>query len=266
YIITYFFKKGSLQMIVNYKIYNPGGNVTALITDTNLTKEQYQSAGRKIMEQNKKVEQFGYVENITTDTCKFQTAGGSFCGNTARCAAFYMAKDKNFNKGTLLLNQMKMGFVVETDISMITVKEKDLIKKYEYNNNIKRFVAQFNGVTCVITESLSDKDKFKEIKENVLKEYPLTPAVCVIYFDANTKKITPYSYIKETDTFINETASVSSSITAALSLRDTRMLKNQNFSVAINQPSGHIYQIYFQDGNVIIGGLIEPVGEKTIEL
>ena len=75
-------------MDIKYKIFNPSGNITALVIGDNFTTEQRRIINDEIMSKEKDVEQVGFVSEFEK---KLTMAGGEFCGNATRCAAkFYM--------------------------------------------------------------------------------------------------------------------------------------------------------------------------------
>ena len=80
---------------MNYSIWDPTGNITALVED-NIDKERQPSVAAAIMERHPQVEQVGFVDFNQDDSQVYlQMAGGEFCGNAAMSAAalYLMRKD-----------------------------------------------------------------------------------------------------------------------------------------------------------------------------
>jgi histidine racemase len=81
---------------MKYIIYDPGGNKTAfVIGDYYKNKKEINDI---ILSKHKDVEQVGF---ISTKENKLTMAGGEFCGNATRCAAYYYLKGK---EGTIKIN------------------------------------------------------------------------------------------------------------------------------------------------------------------
>ncbi len=74
---------------MEYIIYNPGGNKTALVIGTYYKEKK--DINDRILKLHKDVEQVGF---ISTKNCELIMAGGEFCGNATRCSASYYLKDK----------------------------------------------------------------------------------------------------------------------------------------------------------------------------
>lgn len=76
---------------VKYKIYNPGGNITALVNGSDYTANQKKLINKMIMENNSQVEQVGFLNNKIN---RLEMAGGEFCINATRCAIYEYSKEK----------------------------------------------------------------------------------------------------------------------------------------------------------------------------
>ena len=77
---------------INLTILNPGGNITALVKGTNRSPAERRIINDKIMTEFPKVEQVGFIDYSPT---RLVMAGGEFCGNATRCAAFLALKGKS---------------------------------------------------------------------------------------------------------------------------------------------------------------------------
>ena len=80
-----------MNKYINLTILNPGGNITALIEGTNRPLEERKMINDKIMTEFPMVEQVGFIDYSPT---RLVMAGGEFCGNATRCAAFLTLKGK----------------------------------------------------------------------------------------------------------------------------------------------------------------------------
>ncbi|MBR3226409.1 MAG: hypothetical protein IKF78_13910 [Atopobiaceae bacterium] len=89
---------------MRYHIFDPTGNITALVSDSVSPESQPRIAAR-IMELHPEVEQVGFVRSPGTSPSdsspgtdadlSLRMAGGEFCGNATMCAAVYYAMRQN---------------------------------------------------------------------------------------------------------------------------------------------------------------------------
>ena len=77
-----------IKMDYCYQLFNPSGNVTALILGLEKNGQLRRRAAQKIMEKHPEVEQVGFVSLDKKDP-RLMMAGGEFCGNALRAAACY---------------------------------------------------------------------------------------------------------------------------------------------------------------------------------
>ena len=73
---------------INYRLYVPGGNTTALVVGLETSAAKRRIIQDKIMGMHREVEQVGFVSAAGDDPVLVMT-GGEFCGNAARSAAWY---------------------------------------------------------------------------------------------------------------------------------------------------------------------------------
>ena len=86
---------------LHYSIWDPAGNITALVESNVLITDQ-PTAAAKIMSCHPEVEQVGFVRFYPeqSDTqAELRMAGGEFCGNASMCAAaLFVQKQFTFDK------------------------------------------------------------------------------------------------------------------------------------------------------------------------
>jgi diaminopimelate epimerase len=71
-----------------YRVYSPGGNITALVRGLEPLACKRRLIQDLIMEKRPDVEQVGFV-GVDTDNPELTMTGGEFCGNAARAAAWH---------------------------------------------------------------------------------------------------------------------------------------------------------------------------------
>lgn len=87
-------------MKINYELISPNGNITALVPvkkSSKLIFKDYKTVAQKIISQNQKIEQVGFVQK-SKQSYQFQMAGGEFSGNGLRTAAYYFFNNSEEKK------------------------------------------------------------------------------------------------------------------------------------------------------------------------
>ncbi len=260
-----------------YSIYVPAGNDTAFVYGLDYTQQQKKLINDAIMEKHSNVEQVGFID--PTKRPELQMAGGEFCGNATRSAAFVYLNGK---PGSLQMT------VNTTDIINAGVDENgkawceiplyhgaDVFTKKE--DGI--FIIKMNGmVTVVIQEDvakkyLEDKENLKATGMDFIHKYNLeySEAVGVMFCEKEhgVLKINPVVWVKSIDTLFYETACGSG--TTAVCMVEA-FLKQQSQEIDVLQPSGMVItaNIVYSEGKVLkatILGNVETDGKKySIEI
>ena len=257
-------------MQIKYSIYKPAGNDTAIVYGTNYTEEQKKKINDVIMKKHANIEQVGFISNINKE---LQMAGGEFCGNATRCAAY------NFLNGTegnleILVNSEDM---VEAGVDCNKMAWCE-IPLYKYKNVIQEkdagiYIVKIKGITLVIIKDFISKKylnngyDLKKIGKQIIEKYELknNSAVGVIFCENEDKviRIKPVVWVKNIDTLFVETACGSGSIAVCMV---EAFSKKQSVVIDIEQPSGLIITSkvsYEKDkfSKAIISGNIENDGQ-----
>lgn len=227
---------------IKYSIYRPAGNDTALVYGTNYTKKIKKKINDAIMKKHTTVEQVGFINN--NGKKELQMAGGEFCGNATRSAAY------DYLNGM----QGKIQICVNSKDKIIAGVDKDKkawceIPLYENRNIITEkengvFIVEMKGITIVVIQEfkakkyLCNRDKLKQIGRNLINNYNLVnnSAVGVIFCEKKKEKIkiNPVVWVKNIDTLFYETACGSGSIAVCII---ESYLKRQSQKIDILQPS-----------------------------
>ncbi len=237
---------------LEYKILNPGGNVTALVKEKNYTTKEKIYINDYILTNNSNVEQVGFLnkkDNI------LNMAGGEFCVNATRCAIYELLEGK---KG-------------QTQISVSGCKDKITGRVLDNNNvcvymNLNKNISEFtqnigknrlidlDGISLYVLDENDSKEKISYLKQcgfndeartyfkNMMKDIKTSNnAVGVILLEKENDKykINPIIWVKTIDTLYYETACGSGSLATAIYLYMTKKVKK----VEILQPSGYSINI-----------------------
>lgn len=231
----------------------PGGNTTAVVTETVPRKEQAKLA-QEIMAQDKEIEQVGYFEAPTDPraVCRLQMMGGEFCMNATRSAAYYYAKQHGLSK--MLVEASGSSELIEVEVdgntTHITLPGAFYIKSTQKDGYT---VVDLAGIRHLITEGNFDENSARALIDSNKGDYE---AVGVIYTSAEGENISidPLVWVRGTDSFVRETGCGSGSIAASIS---THQKNTSTVRFSIMQPSGEAYTI-----------TLDPMkdGFKTIKL
>ncbi len=218
-------------MDISYKIYNPAGNITALVLGDEYDLKQKKLINNMIMEKEPKVEQVGFVSKKYK---RLTMAGGEFCGNASRCATLYYTE--NQQNIELEVNNYKIKAGVDKKNKVwceIPIEQYKIIK---INENIYKVILK--GITILVVENATNYKNVKQDARELIQKYNLKDdAVGVMFVERIKKhiKIYPIVWVRMIDTLFFENACGSG--TVAISMLESWLTQKTN-KYAIKQPSG----------------------------
>lgn len=215
--------------------FDPGGNKTILVDnrDGKIMRSVYGTLAQSLMVDE--IEQVGFIETGEKRPIRLQMMGGEFCINAARCAALW-------NKNATGDNEFEFESSGTDSVVSTTVAEWASI---EINMDAERWdisdysVVGFDGITHFVLfgAQLSQDDirrRLDTILEDPKYEVGDCPAVGLIIVDQR-RTILPLIYVRDTNTFIFETACGSGTIAALIA--EDKMME------VYRQPSGSLYVV-----------------------
>ncbi len=227
---------------VEYIKFTPGGNDTALVLTKNYSTEEKKAINDVILKYDKSIEQVGFVD--AEQFPELQMAGGEFCGNATRSAAYYYLKGQAGTIKVLVNGHDEINAGVyengEAWCEIPLYHGNDVI--IERESGI--YQVKMNGmISIVIREDiakkyLQEKDKLKEFAVQFIEKYELreNEAVGVMFLERNNKlKIHPVVWVRNINTLYYETGCGSGTTATAMV---EAFLKNENQKLEIFQPSG----------------------------
>ena len=232
---------------IKYKIYNPGGNKTALIYGSEYTNNQKKLINKMIMEKYPQVEQVGF---LSIKTNRLEMAGGEFCMNATRCAVYeYSKKNKKEIKISVSgTNKELTGEVLSNNKVEIKLDIcKNIADLIEVKNDIT--YVKIDGILIVIFDEEKSKNYIRKLKENeemakneikqlMIKEIKTEEkAIGIMFLEKILGKIriNPVVWVKDIDTVFYETACGSGSLGTAI----YNYFKNKEEKIELLQPSGY---------------------------
>ena len=250
-------------MKVRYKVYNPAGNRTALVIGDQYTLEERKTINNKIIEQDKTVEQVGF---LSTREKRLTMAGGEFCGNATRSAILYY----NINElESIKINNLNIRGGIEDNKVWCELP----ISNYKFSIiDEEIYKIELDGITIiVISEKISKEYLKNDIKieaQKIIRKYNIydNDAIGVMFLEKNENiKMYPVVWVKSVNTLFLENACGSGTI--ATSILKT-ILDSKTNKFTIEQPSGEVLEteIRIEDGKItkaILKGKIQE--EKKIK-
>lgn len=247
---------------IEYEVYNPGGNKTALVEDKNYTDYDKKKINDYILNKNIDVEQVGFISKINNINY-LEMAGKEFCINASRCAVYKILNGKsgNINLNVSGAKEILNGKIDEKGNVFVDLKLNKKIENFVISNidaldeNIK--IINLDGITqIVINESLSSKyiKKLKDNQKSTKKElkdlmikiendiskkgyFISKQAVGIILLEKECDKIkiNPVVWVRETDTLYYETSCGSGSIAIGI----YKYIQTGKLNYEIKQVSGN---------------------------
>lgn len=182
---------------VEYCVFNPGGNLTALVFDNHYDEKQKKVINDAILKRHKYVEQVGF---ISKDEIKLEMAGGEFCGNATRCAVKYYLD--NLLKRECLIKVSGMNEKLLAGIDNENKVWVDIPVKSLYKTNIKGInIVKIEGITHIVINEkqskkyLTNKEKLKEYAREIINRFKVyDKAVGVLFTEMKDKFIKIYPH------------------------------------------------------------------------
>ena len=243
--------------MINYKILNPSGNITALVID-DYNIEEYNKIANVIMEKDSRIEQVGFLKKINDKKnnieYKLEMSGLEFCGNALRAFACYLYKEKYIkeNEFNVLISgynkpiKSKVEIINNEYYSIVELefncKFEDIIEINKLNEkNI--YIIKLSGITHILLNMdkfiFNENNCLNEAKEIINKLNLINKeAVGVIWYKNN--KINPIVWVKNINSLFYENACGSGSL--AFGILYT-YLNRSNHNINVIQKNDQIIQI-----------------------
>ena len=220
-------------MEVSYMIFNPAGNITALVIGDEYNWKQRRLINNKIMEKETIVEQVGFISQKNR---KLTMAGGEFCGNATRCATLYYIGEQQSIELEINNDKIKAGINGKSEVWCEVPTEGYNIEKI--SENIYKVILK--GITILVVKKIANHIDLKQSAINLIQKYNLDDNAIGVMFVNNVEniiKIYPIVWVKEINTLFLENACGSGTI--AVTMLES-WLKNSSNKYNVMQPSGDI--------------------------
>ena len=234
---------------MKYKIYTPGGNPTLIIEnlDNKISRNDYANISNDKMNQFPEIEQVGFMEKGEKTDFRLQMMGGELCINALRCAGKWAYEQT----GKLENNIESVGtifktFIEEPDLVGIYLPKK--YKKEDLVNNLQ--LITLDGISHFVTTDIIRKDELANQLQFLAEKYShlLENVSAIGLMVLNKEHITPFVWVKETNSKILETACGSGTLAAYIALDGNKS--------TFTQPSGFDFFVSEDDDNFVLKSVV----------
>lgn len=239
---------GSKYISYRYTIIRPGGNNTALVLGIERNFNKRKQINDQIMKKYSKVEQVGFVNPNPTEP-ELLMAGGEFCGNATRSAAWYILDGK---PGEIFIKVSGAGTKLRAGVDE---KGNAWAQMPIYANPSKitslgngSAIIPMEGITYVVIENIYSRastDKLKQITMQLLRDLGLdksVPAAGVVFSNKSRSgvKIRPVVFVRDINTLFYESACGSGA--TAVGLLEA-LKKGGSVNLPVVQPTGMLINV-----------------------
>jgi len=223
-------------MKVEYMVLNPSGNLTALVLGDEYSQLDRIRINDAIMGAAPAIEQVGF---LSRSECRLTMAGGEFCGNATRCAAYYYHHLTERDGSMIHVN----SDVLATGALDDDVWTEIPVDGYRIESlGAERYLVTMKGITHLVLRGgeLADDsaDSLKESARKLMAKYHLDDEAVGVMFQrrkADEIHMFPVIWVKSVDTLVCENACGSGTIATAMV---EAMLTGTGGAYQIRQPSG----------------------------
>ncbi len=235
---------------IDYRIYVPGGNDTALVEGTAFSPEEKKIINDLIMKKHPGVEQVGFLG--VSGKHELQMAGGEFCGNASRCAAFeYLGGRRGDTELWVGPEDLIPAGICEDGRVWCRIPLPEggtPVRGVTPPEGIPAVIVYLKGIACVVINDadrlfdLADEAFLKAYSKDLIKRFSLErePAAGVLFCSARggaeeAIDLVPIVWVRDIGTLFRETACGSGSTAAAIARARE---KGKDFVLRVFQPSG----------------------------
>lgn len=229
----------------NVLIADPAGNITAIVLDQDVERNNYVSIANKLMALELGIEQVGFMkEPVIGGESRLEMMGGEFCGNGARSFGLYLAADSGAGDRMVRIESSGCSGVLEVTASVtkgyadIDMPLPERIGHISLDSEDTLPVIAFEGILHVIAVNRTVSGAmFEKVKKVIVDQYD-PEAFGLIYLNKDELKLTPVVYVKTTDTVVYERSCGSGTVAAAIYL--TTDCSDGEYHYDLSNPGGGI--------------------------
>ena len=256
-----------MNRLPEYKIMNPTGNITALVTEA-VKPEERSSCAEAILSREPLAEQLGFLsfkglpEGVDI---ALEMAGGEFCGNASMCAAVYLARIKNISEGAV--NVKVSGALEPVPVELVREETGDYrcsvkmpaplsVKDITFEDGARYPVVRFPGADHIIAViDTWETPDWKFYTKKIRKYSAEMNSLCAgfMLYDPEKASLNPLVYVPAADTLFWEHSCASG--TAALGAWLAEMKKG-TVEELVSEPGGKLKVSVNAGGEIFLSGRV----------
>ena len=253
---------------IDYALMDPAGNITLLVK-TPVPPESQPRVAALLMRAEPAAEQVGFLSSDPVCDLSLRMAGGEFCGNAARSAAFLHGMDLGAFEARFSVRVSGAADPVTVVVSPLAQQARvDMppplsIESVCFPGEPPLPLVRFGGISHVILERTPDRAA-AEAAAPVWCRQLKADALGLMFLDRASDTLTPLVFVPAADTLFweNSCASGTAAVAAWLA-RDTAC---SFFSVALRQPGGYLKAEVSPEGDISLAGRVELLERKFLDL
>lgn len=215
----------------------PGGNTTAIVAGP-VPRQQQATLARTIMRSQPTIEQVGFLGRpVAPDAdVRLQMMGGEFCGNAARCAGYVWGSRTEKTRVRLEVSGFSGLVEVETGPDQAALRLPGSF--FVAITHAEHTIVDLAGIRHVIVEGKGDASAAGALVRRYCETHL---AVGIMYLQRLGRELhlTPFVWVRGTDTLVPETACGSGTIAVACAEYDS----TRTTATRITQPTGETYTV-----------------------
>lgn len=252
---------------LKYRLYNPTGNITALVESEIQVKDQ-PSVAEWILSKEPTCEQVGFISDGSEGTdITLRMAGGEFCGNATMSTAVFFCERAGMLSGD---SRKVMVKVIGTDEPVSVEVKKECGRYYgtvkmprvqkiseemlPYEGHFYKYpVVSFGGISHII----ADEKMPIYMAENAIKEWCnklKTQGLGIMIVNSDRTRLQPLVYVNSPETLFWE-SSCASGTTAAGAFFSK--LENNDVTYSFKEPGGVLTIKAMRNGDLFLTGCVE---------
>lgn len=251
---------------LKYRLFDPTGNVTALVESFVEIENQPQVA-EYILSKEPSCEQVGYLyAGMDGSHITLRMAGGEFCGNATMSTAVYYASHLNMEDGNEVVINVK---VIGTEgLIAVTVRYEDgnyygtikMPKVLKISEEILPFeghvykypVVTFSGISHIVVEE-NIPIYMAEAAIKVWLDRLKVKGLGLMLVDKEYTKLTPLVYVINPDTLCWESSCASGTTAVGAYYQH---IKGGDIELTLKEPGGKLKVKATQSGDIYLSGIV----------
>ena len=263
-------------MEYSFRIFVPGGNDTALVygIPQDLEDSSRQAIDTQIRNKHKNVEQVGFVGLANMENPWLTMAGGEFCGNATRAAAWFYLQGA---PGSARIAVSGVPYKLNAGVKSLREAWSQMPIKDKKELDCGTYLVELDGISHIVmmqekskqyldvlseNPTKDEETKLKNLAKNILEQFDLLkePASGVMFLERfnDTMKMHPIVHVKKTQTLYYETACGSGTAAVGVVLCSQGAGEDE---ISIMQPSSKVINVTVRRQNssiyVEIAGIID---------